>query len=128
VMLSDSLMDRFSVFKNTNANFPFNEMLNFFMLLLVVRCQEIASREFIFKIFLGSFAPSALAIPGYALIVRPPFQQHWIRAWILPSILRCFKIGFFKSLNYQLLAHVWALTMPCCPSSVVVRRRRPLAG
>jgi hypothetical protein len=55
------------------------------MLLLVVRCQEIASKEFIFKIFLnqtpvGSFEPSALAIPGYALKVLPPFQQPWIRA------------------------------------------------
>jgi hypothetical protein len=43
------------------------------MLLLVVRCQEIASK-FIFKIFLasfGSYAPSALAIPGYVLKVRP---------------------------------------------------------
>jgi hypothetical protein len=39
---------------------------------VVVRCQEIASKEFIFNIFLGSFAPSVLAIPGYALKV-PPF-------------------------------------------------------
>jgi hypothetical protein len=46
------------------------------MLLLVVRCQEIASKEFIFKIFLEfSQTPrrEALAISGYALKVHPPF-------------------------------------------------------
>jgi hypothetical protein len=51
----------------------------------VVRCQEIAFKEFIFKIFLGSFAPSALAIPGYALKVHLPVPTTLDPRLLLPK-------------------------------------------
>jgi hypothetical protein len=73
------------------------------MLLLVVRCQEIASKEFIFKIFpdpVGSFAPSALAIPGCALKVRPPpFQNLGSAPDVILNLNNFFNIFYESALQ-----------------------------